>query len=261
QRRRGGDAEQDHAAAALRRQSSRRHPDDYRIVAGEHDVDDDHRQERARLVYTRQHDRDISMDRGSVDPTRMLIATMPQEGTAIRARLGTFYAASFLVVGIQTPFWPVWLAGRGLDAPEIAALFAAGARWALSSPQSAAARSWAATAARRCRGTRSWRWCSPPPPCCWLYAAGYRPARPRPAARAGRRSAGLPRTAGFGYSSRAAPRCSRAISSITASAPSIGASSALPTQLLACSGPRVSSPRSCCSGTARAWWRGLGHSG
>ena len=66
------------------------------------------------------------MDRGSVDPTRMLIETMPQEGTAIRARLGAFYAASFLVVGIQTPFWPVWLAGRGLDAPEIAALFAAG---------------------------------------------------------------------------------------------------------------------------------------
>jgi PPP family 3-phenylpropionic acid transporter len=30
------------------------------------------------------------------------------------------------VVGIQTPFWPVWLAGRGLDAPEIALLFAAG---------------------------------------------------------------------------------------------------------------------------------------
>src|SRR5207248_2195884 len=126
QRRRGGDAEQDHAAAALRRQSSRRHPDDYRIVAGEHDVDDDHRQERARLVHTGQHDRDISMDRGSVDPTRMLIETMPQEGTAIRARLGAFYAASFLVVGIQTPFWPVWLAGRGLDAQEIAALFAAG---------------------------------------------------------------------------------------------------------------------------------------
>jgi len=44
---------------------------------------------------------------------------------AARTRLGAFYAASFLVVGIQSPFWPVWLAGRGLDPPEIAALFAA----------------------------------------------------------------------------------------------------------------------------------------
>ena len=29
-------------------------------------------------------------------------------------------------MGIQLPFWPVWLAGRGLDAQEIALLFAAG---------------------------------------------------------------------------------------------------------------------------------------
>ncbi len=45
------------------------------------------------------------------------------------ARLGAFYAASFLVVGIQLPFWPVWLAGRGLDAQQIATVFAA-AIWA-----------------------------------------------------------------------------------------------------------------------------------
>jgi MFS transporter, PPP family, 3-phenylpropionic acid transporter len=45
------------------------------------------------------------------------------------ARLGAFYAASFLVVGIQLPFWPLWLAGRGLDAPQIATVFAA-AIWA-----------------------------------------------------------------------------------------------------------------------------------
>jgi len=51
---------------------------------------------------------------------------MPQHRAAITTRLGAFYAASFLVVGIQTPFWPVWLSGRGLDAQEIAALFAAG---------------------------------------------------------------------------------------------------------------------------------------
>jgi PPP family 3-phenylpropionic acid transporter len=40
-----------------------------------------------------------------------------------------FYAASFLVVGIQLPFWPVWLAGRGLDVHQIALVFAA-AIWA-----------------------------------------------------------------------------------------------------------------------------------
>ncbi len=34
-------------------------------------------------------------------------------------RLGLFYAAIFLLVGIQLPFWPVWLAGRGLGASEI----------------------------------------------------------------------------------------------------------------------------------------------
>ncbi len=39
--------------------------------------------------------------------------------------LSAFYAASFLVTGIQLPFWPVWLAGRGLGPQEIALVFAA----------------------------------------------------------------------------------------------------------------------------------------
>ncbi len=51
----------------------------------------------------------------------------PQDQNA--TRLGAFYAASFLVVGVQLPFWPVWLAGRGLDAQQIATVFAA-AIWA-----------------------------------------------------------------------------------------------------------------------------------
>jgi PPP family 3-phenylpropionic acid transporter len=59
----------------------------------------------------------------------MLISTMPWSAAPIGRRLGAYYAASFLVVGIQLPFWPVWLAGRGLDTQEIAALFAA-AIWA-----------------------------------------------------------------------------------------------------------------------------------
>ncbi len=40
-------------------------------------------------------------------------------------RLSGYYAAVFLIVGIKAPFWPVWLAGRGLGAREIATLFAA----------------------------------------------------------------------------------------------------------------------------------------
>ena len=39
-------------------------------------------------------------------------------------RLALFYAGYFLAVGVQLPFWPVWLAGRGLGAAEIGALLA-----------------------------------------------------------------------------------------------------------------------------------------
>jgi PPP family 3-phenylpropionic acid transporter len=45
------------------------------------------------------------------------------------ARLASFNAAVFLVIGVQLPFWPVWLAGHGLDPQHIAAIFAA-AIWA-----------------------------------------------------------------------------------------------------------------------------------
>src|SRR5690606_20664251 len=34
----------------------------------------------------------------------------------------TFYAALFALVGVVTPFFPVWLAARGLDAQEIGIL-------------------------------------------------------------------------------------------------------------------------------------------
>jgi MFS transporter, PPP family, 3-phenylpropionic acid transporter len=40
-------------------------------------------------------------------------------------RLSAFYAATFLVTGIQLPFWPVWLASRGLTPREIGVLLAA----------------------------------------------------------------------------------------------------------------------------------------
>jgi PPP family 3-phenylpropionic acid transporter len=43
-------------------------------------------------------------------------------------RLALFYAAIFALIGVQTAYWPVWLAGRGLGAAEIGILFAA-AQW------------------------------------------------------------------------------------------------------------------------------------
>ncbi|MBC8338586.1 MAG: MFS transporter [Rhodospirillales bacterium] len=37
-----------------------------------------------------------------------------------------FYAAIFFMIGIHVPFWPVWLAAKGLNAPEIGAVIASG---------------------------------------------------------------------------------------------------------------------------------------
>ena len=41
-------------------------------------------------------------------------------------RLGFFYAAMFSLTGVQLPFWPAWLAARGLSAGEIGTLLALG---------------------------------------------------------------------------------------------------------------------------------------
>jgi PPP family 3-phenylpropionic acid transporter len=41
------------------------------------------------------------------------------------ARLSAYYAASFLVIGVQMPFFPVWLDAKGLDAAEIGLILAA----------------------------------------------------------------------------------------------------------------------------------------
>jgi PPP family 3-phenylpropionic acid transporter len=43
----------------------------------------------------------------------------------VSLRLAFFYAAAFLLVGVQLPFWPVWLSERGLDAREIGLIAAA----------------------------------------------------------------------------------------------------------------------------------------
>ena len=42
------------------------------------------------------------------------------------SRLSLFYGAFFLAGGVQLPFWPVWLASRGLGPGEIGALLAIG---------------------------------------------------------------------------------------------------------------------------------------
>lgn len=46
--------------------------------------------------------------------------------TSASARLGTYYAALFVAVGIHIPFWPLWLQSRGLSASEIGLVAAAG---------------------------------------------------------------------------------------------------------------------------------------
>lgn len=44
---------------------------------------------------------------------------------APRFRLALFYGASFAAIGISLPYWPVWLASRGLTPTEIGLLLAA----------------------------------------------------------------------------------------------------------------------------------------
>lgn len=49
----------------------------------------------------------------------MLRREMALRTSPFAVRLAVFYAAVFLVIGIFLPFWPVWLASRGLDAVQI----------------------------------------------------------------------------------------------------------------------------------------------
>jgi PPP family 3-phenylpropionic acid transporter len=48
----------------------------------------------------------------------------PPLATGIALRLSLLYAAFFGVIGVQQPFWPVWLAARGLTATEIGLVLA-----------------------------------------------------------------------------------------------------------------------------------------
>src|ERR1700716_3240817 len=45
-------------------------------------------------------------------------------GAAFAWRVAAFYAALFVVLGVQMPFLPVWLAAKGLDAAAIGIVLA-----------------------------------------------------------------------------------------------------------------------------------------
>jgi len=83
------------------------------------------------LIQVRQHLSHISTGARVVETVAGSGAEtpVPAVSATVPARLSAFYAAVFLVNGIQLPFWPVWLTGRGLDAHAVAAVFAA-AIWA-----------------------------------------------------------------------------------------------------------------------------------
>ena len=48
----------------------------------------------------------------------------PAETGALQLRLSLFYAGFFGFVGVQLPFWPLWLAAQGLSATEIGVVLA-----------------------------------------------------------------------------------------------------------------------------------------
>lgn len=53
--------------------------------------------------------------------------SLPRPGSSSPSkRLAAFYAAFFIVIGVNQPFWPLWLAHRGLDAAEIGIVLGAG---------------------------------------------------------------------------------------------------------------------------------------
>ena len=48
-----------------------------------------------------------------------------EEATGLVPRLAIFYAALFVLLGIQMPFFPVWLEAKGVDAGMIGIVLAA----------------------------------------------------------------------------------------------------------------------------------------
>ncbi len=70
-------------------------------------------------VFIREHAR----RRARRPPLLADVAQGRSPATAVR--LAAFYGAVFAVVGVQLPFWPVWLAAQGLGAGEIGLVLAA----------------------------------------------------------------------------------------------------------------------------------------
>ncbi len=50
----------------------------------------------------------------------MMTSTGDSQERSLQTRMGWFYAAYFTVVGLQTPYLPLWLDWRNLNASEIA---------------------------------------------------------------------------------------------------------------------------------------------
>src|SRR5690348_5249383 len=59
------------------------------------------------------------------DITSKMIRVEPGGRFPFTTRLGLFFAAYFTLIGIHTPFFPVWLAAKGLSAREIGLVLAA----------------------------------------------------------------------------------------------------------------------------------------
>src|SRR5262245_19488101 len=54
-----------------------------------------------------------------------MTANQPAISDGFAVRLSLFYAAHFLVFGMSMPFFPVWLAAKGLDPDQIGIVLAA----------------------------------------------------------------------------------------------------------------------------------------
>lgn len=59
------------------------------------------------------------------DTASQVIRVEPAGKFPFSVRLGLFFAAYFVLIGIQVPFFPVWLAAKGLDAHQIGIVLAA----------------------------------------------------------------------------------------------------------------------------------------
>jgi hypothetical protein len=109
----GGYAHDDDAASPFDGEAGGCHSDDDRIVPGEHHVDDDHRQQRAELIYAGQHPRHISIAARIVEaPAAPKFAPLPL-ATRLPAVPGPLGKCAFLTR---------YLVHRGCESAALVAL-------------------------------------------------------------------------------------------------------------------------------------------